>query len=389
MPNPMNGPAPHLSLLTALSPGAVGLIGLYGPGVQPLLKQLTAIDDWPIGHLKLVSFDGIDQGLVACLRHHPSPKGVGLMLLMPHSGPRVVRKLIDRLIALGAAYEPFPLTTPQAIDPATTGCDTHPQSQWVYPEASSTLEADMLTYLAQAASPRAIDLLLAQPKLWSRWLGQHTKPNQPWRTQAANEILRHSDKLDQLIVPPTVVVVGQPNVGKSTLTNHLLGRTASLVADLPGTTRDWVACLAQIHGVALRWMDTPGLRVATDTIERSAIERARQAIENAHVLIAMRDPATGWPDPCHMTRCPDLWVMNKIDLAPSPHASPSNGQHHGQPLTISATTGQGIDRLQQQVLRCLGLEPQPQPPLWAFSHTLRSSLTTGQHERLAQYTHRV
>ncbi|NJL31882.1 MAG: GTP-binding protein [Phycisphaerales bacterium] len=57
-----------------------------------------------------------------------------------------------------------------------------------------------------------------------------------------------------------VVVAGQPNVGKSTLMNKMLGRSASLVADLPGTTRDWVAGWVELEGVALHWMDTPGLR---------------------------------------------------------------------------------------------------------------------------------
>src|SRR5690606_37975884 len=102
----------------------------------------------------------------------------------------------------------------------------------------STIEADMLATITAASSPAAVDRLLDQPQRWREALAQNDLD--------LPHILNLTARLDRLIHPATVVLVGKPNVGKSTLTNHMLGRSVSLVADLPGTTRDWVAGLAEL-----------------------------------------------------------------------------------------------------------------------------------------------
>jgi tRNA modification GTPase len=282
---------------------------------------------------------------------------------MPHGGPRVIQKIISRLIELGAE--------PAHNPPATE----------LYPEASTRLEADMLATLAHAASPAAIDLLLAQPALWRQYLTQinmHTlHPNQ------STQILNDSNTLDRLITPPSVLVCGRPNVGKSTLTNHLLGRTASIVADLPGTTRDWVAGLTEFSGIAIRWMDTPGRHLSDDPIENAAIELAAGAIASADLLIAMRDPQTDWPDPTSLPRQPDLWVVNKIDQPSMWNADSGNGARNS-PLPISAATGTGLKLLQNLVLDRLGLTDL-QPRCWAFSPELRNRLAASNLHHLLAY----
>ena len=123
--------------------------------------------------------------------------------------------------------------------------------------------------------------------LWRRWLTTQQPP--------PTEVLKRSNILNRCVDPPSVVVVGGPNVGKSTLTNRMLRRSASVVADLPGTTRDWVSGVAQLEDVAVRWMDTPGLRTTDDPVERIAHDLARRAIEMADVLIAVRDSSTEFP----------------------------------------------------------------------------------------------
>jgi len=296
---------------------------------------------------------------------------------MPHGGPRVVRRLVDRLIELGAAYV------------------EQPDTRAIYPEASSALEADALATIARAASPAAVDLLLAQAELWKC-------PD--WKEKSDN-ILTRSRVLDQLINPPGVVVVGRPNVGKSTLTNRVLGRAASLVADLPGTTRDWVAGLAELawrspengadrdadaalrRSVAVRWMDTPGLRRSDDPIETQAIAMAHSVIESAAVLIAIRDPVIDWPEPQALPRTPDIWVMNKTDTLP-PHtmSEGDEGQSADRPLWISASSGHGLEQLERWVLRSLGFVEEPQTPeIWAFSSTLRSCLEEWNEDVLRRY----
>ena len=337
---------------TAPNPGAIGLVQVLGPKAADLLSQLTGIDDWPTQRLRLADFSGIDRGLAVLFRDDWAQ-------LMPHGGPHVIRKLLDRLIELGASYEP------------------DPPARQIYPEADSVCEAEMLALLARAASPAAIDLLLAQPRLWRSWLD---KPDED-----AAAILARSDRLDRLVDPPSAVVFGRPNVGKSTLTNRMLGRAASIVADLPGTTRDWVAGLAELGppaaAVAVRWLDTPGLRDSDDSVEQSAIALARIAVEQADVLVAMRDPETDWPDADHLPRQADIWVTNKIDEPPE---DPGSGDLES-PLSTSALYGSGIQDLERLVLGRLALDDLDAESLWAFSPALRAAIASGERESLRLY----
>ncbi len=333
---------------------------MRGDGVVPVLARLTAVNDWPAGRMRLASLGGVDQGVVVHLRE-------GWAQVMPHGGPRVMQRVSDRLAELGAAYE------------------AEPPARAAYPEAGSDLEADMLACLARAASPAVIDVLLAQPELWRGWVAGGASRERP------EGITLQSVALDRLVEPPCVVVVGRPNVGKSTLTNQLLGRAASVVADLPGTTRDWVAGLAELGasegaggGVVVRWLDTPGLRRTADPIERRAIELASRVIREADVVVAMRDPPIDWPAPQALYgRQPDVWVLNKIDDAiDTPGA---DGASPDRALKISGLTGANVARLGRVVLDRLGLTDLVAPRLWAFSAALKSALDRGACDELRRY----
>jgi tRNA modification GTPase len=335
-----SGPAQtRVALATALRPGAVAVLQLIGPGVEDVLSHITGRQNWSPQRLYLTDIAGIDRGLAVLIRGG----GEGLAQLMPHGGPRVVQSILEKLAELGVSVDPAP--DPMAL----------------YPEADSLIEADVLAAVARAASPAAIDLLAAQP---GRWREAMRNP----RAIDRNRVLHDADVLDKLIDPPTVVVVGRPNVGKSTLTNRLMGRAVSLVADLPGTTRDWVGGMVEIGGttdaVAVHWLDTPGLRDSGDSIERRAIGIARRVIQEADVLIAMRDPELDWPEAASLPREPDLRVVNKVDDAAVAASWPDA-------ITISAKTGRGVDVLQRRIIEALGLHAIAPSTLWAFSETLR------------------
>ena len=334
-------------------PGAVAVLQVEGPRALAVLRELTGVVAWPRARVRHVRFAEIDDGIAAAMNE-------GWVQLMPHGGPMGVARLLDRLAQLGVATD-LPSSAP---------------ARAAYPEADSELEADALACLATASSPAAIDWLLAQPALWRLW----REGRLPGETRAG--VLERSEALRTLLTPPTVVVVGRPNVGKSTLTNRLLGRAASLVSDRPGTTRDWVAGLAELQpesaaseplssGVAVRWVDTPGLRDADDPIERAAQGLSRAAIEGADVLIAMRSPEIDWPE--GLPRTPSLWVMNKVDQAPTERGEPT-GDSVADALPISAASGWGVEAVKLRVLQRLGLRDLAQPRLWAFNATLRAGL---------------
>ena len=343
--------------------------------------------DWSLPKIRLVDLAGIDHGLAVRLHDHWAQ-------LMPHGGPRVIAQLMDHLISLGVAVEPVPA------------------SRSIYPEAISNLEADLLDTLSRAASPVAVDLLLSQADIWRRWLDTSKSD----RDITVVQIIKQSEVLHHLIEPPTIVVVGQPNVGKSTLTNVMLDRSVSVVADLPGTTRDWVAGLAQLEpdeaiqptnlhaAVTVRWIDTPGFRHCNDPAEGQAIELARSVIEQAHVLIALRDPVIDWPVLTEINRQPDLWVVNKVDcpITNTERGANTTGNSgadcdkkegegtKNDPLRISAKTGWGLNRAKRWVLDRLGLNlalSTARDIPWAFSSTLQWILTEGSEEQLRSYIH--
>ena len=246
-----------LSLTTpSNAAGAVALVQLHGQGVKSLLAELCDRQSWDDGCVYLCDFAGIDEGLAVCLNDQWAQ-------LMPHGGLRVIELLTDKLISMNCHLKP-------------------PSNRELYPEAASDFEADMLATLALSPSPAAVDLLLAQSENWSR------------DDLDFSHIATDTQQLDQLCHMPSVVLVGPANVGKSTLTNRILGYAASIVADLPGTTRDWVGGMTQLRGVAVRWMDTPGIRISDDDVEQQAIGLAKQVIDEADVLVYMSDLQNGF-----------------------------------------------------------------------------------------------
>lgn len=339
-------------LVTAPAPGAIAIVQVYGHGAAAMVEHLTGVR--PKRRAALAHFEDIDEGLVVALHD-------GWCQLMPHGGPRVVQRLCERLNELGA--EPA-----AQVDARTR-----------YPEATNELEADVLAMLAQAASPAACDLLLAQPELWREAIVN--------RSLDAERVLGNSRALDRLVMPPSVVLVGRANVGKSTLTNLVAGRAASITADLPGTTRDWVAALAElptpIGELAVRWHDTPGLRRSDDAIEQRAIELAAAVIAGADVLIAIRDHQHDWPDEAALPRAADLAVWNKVDLGgPRPE---DRGPGSGPLLTTCATDGTGLAELGAAVADVLSLHERATGSAWAFSDRLKRLIAAADLSGLADY----
>ena len=115
------------------------------------------------------------------------------------------------------------------------------------------------------------------------------------------------------------VIVGRPNVGKSTLLNALLGEERAIVTDVPGTTRDSIEEFLNIRGIPLQIVDTAGLRESNDTIEQLGMQRTREFIEAAGLILVMIDATDPFvSDDLAIIKClpnvPTIIVINKMDL---------------------------------------------------------------------------
>ncbi|HKO09668.1 MAG TPA: tRNA uridine-5-carboxymethylaminomethyl(34) synthesis GTPase MnmE [Alphaproteobacteria bacterium] len=149
----------------------------------------------------------------------------------------------------------------------------------------------------------------------------------------------------------SLVILGAPNVGKSSLMNALARRDVAIVSERAGTTRDVIEVHLDLAGYPVVIADTAGLRETGDEIELEGVKRARARAEHADVRIVLLD-ATSWPKiPAHVAPLfgpTSLLVLNKIDRRrPAGRLEVS-----GHPLhPVSALTGEGMDELVRELER--------------------------------------
>ena len=248
-----------------------------------------------------------------------------------HGGPWIVASTLALCHREGFPISPFPDS---------------------FDEAPDEFQREMLSHLPQALTRQTLRILLPQPALWREAIKNRT----------LNPAATHHDQtLWRLLHPPQIAIVGEPNVGKSTLANLLFAAQRSITADIPGTTRDWVAELADIAGLPATLLDTPGHRQTDDPIERAAISSSQKKIAQSDLLIivldATRDPHPSLslpPGPKKTT------VINKIDQPPAWNF-PATAF-----IPISAKTAAGIDNLYSAIHRELAITDlnQNRPRWW-------------------------
>ena len=160
-------------------------------------------------------------------------------------------------------------------------------------------------------------------------------------------------------------IVGLPNAGKSSLLNALAGYERAIVTDVPGTTRDTVEESVLCGGVLLRLIDTAGLRETEDKVEKLGVERSRQAMETADLILLVEDGAAE-PDIVDediademdlqeavlRTGKPWIYIASKRDLSGMHWTSVSSLDGRVKPaacVSLSAVTGEGMEELEQAV----------------------------------------
>ena len=309
------------ALLTPPAPAALAVVRLVGPGVAAFLARRfsrpAVVHRAVHGLLHDEAGRTLDDPVVVFCDEQTAD-------LTLHGGPWVVRSVLDLAGRDGFTVVPT--------------LDDGPTELW----------REVLRALPTAATPAAVRMLLAQPAAWAAVRGEPAElrailadPSGRWLT-----------------APPTVAVVGPPNVGKSTLANRLFGRDRSITADAPGTTRDWVGDVADLDGLAVRLLDTPGVRDTTDPVEAAAIVagRAQAAAADAILLVLDRSVPMGHGERALLAEHADaIVVANKADRLPAWDAG----------LPTVATTASGVDAVRAAVRRRFGCETiDPDRPRW-------------------------
>ncbi len=150
-----------------------------------------------------------------------------------------------------------------------------------------------------------------------------------------------------------VSIVGQPNVGKSSLLNQFLKFERAIVTEIPGTTRDSIEELVELAGVPVLLVDTAGIRNTQDRVEQIGIDRTVASIEQADLVLFMIDGSKEFDHidqkiESMIAEKPFIMVKNKIDLGEAKNKMPEDAIDQ---ISISAKSGEGMDQLGECLAR--------------------------------------
>ena len=326
---------------------------------------------------------GVEGTLRACFR--PTTGGAGLPLVGALAYGHIAdadSRPIDEVILCHAACETYEVNChggPAAVAAvcaalADLGLEQAEPGALLEIEGRGPIERAARRLLRRATTPLAARILLDQlGGALSAAVGQACDALAAGRANAASEeIARLLDRWRCcgrfLADPPRIVIAGRPNVGKSTLLNHLAGAERALTSEAPGTTRDYVEADAALAGLPVVLVDTAGLREAQGLVERLGVERAHEQAAGAALLLYLLDATEGVTaeDEAALARFSEraLVVWNKADAAAGPFGPPGA-------LAVSALSGAGIEDLTEAVLG--GLDYQAPDPGEAVPFTLEQA----------------
>ncbi len=173
------------------------------------------------------------------------------------------------------------------------------------------------------------------------------------------DIVATADRGELLRSGLKVAIVGQPNVGKSSLLNAWSRCDRAIVTDLPGTTRDVVESQLVVGGIPIQVLDTAGIRETVDTVEKIGVERSRLAAQNADLILLTIDASLGWTEAeeiiyQQVKNRPVILIINKIDLVKSKNLKklPENLNF----VQTSARNNSGINELETAILELVEKE---------------------------------
>lgn len=365
------------AIATAPGRGGIGVVRVSGRGLADFASRLTGKPAKPrhAGFVHFLDANGqaLDEGL---LLYFPAPHsftGEDVVELQGHGGPVVLRMLLRRCTELGArlarpgefSQRAF-LNGKLDLAQAEAVADLIEASTEAAARSAVRSLGGAFSREVQALSDELIDLrMLVEATL------DFPEEEIDFLRQAKAEarLQRVADQLDMvqqraaqgalLRSGMNVVLVGQPNVGKSSLLNALSGSDRAIVTDVAGTTRDTLRETIQLEGIPLHIIDTAGLRDTDDVVERIGVERTWREIEQADLVLRLIDAREGANadderiDACLPAGLRRLVVHNKIDLA---GGAARREDLPGRPtqLYLCARSGEGVPLLRAVLLEIAG-----------------------------------
>ncbi|HQS59012.1 MAG: tRNA uridine-5-carboxymethylaminomethyl(34) synthesis GTPase MnmE [Gallionellales bacterium 35-53-114] len=364
------------AIATAPGRGGIGVVRISGQNLGDI--ALNIIGGLPPSrHARYTPFkdaDGlvIDQGIALFFPGPNSYTGEDVLELQGHGGSAVLQLLLQRCLELGArlalpgeftqrAYLNDKLDLAQAESVADLIDATTSQAAR---SAVRSMMGDFSRVIKQLVS-QLIDLRMLVEAMLDFPEEELDVPDFTRRDAKLAEIRNDLQRTLELAQQGSllregahVVLIGQPNVGKSSLLNCLSGEDVALVSEIPGTTRDVIRQSIQLNGVPMHIIDTAGLRETQDAVEQMGIARTRITIQKADVILLMLDANHGISEednkilaelPLSTQR---LYIFNKIDLLQEEARTETiDGNEY---IYLSAKSGKGIELLRDKLLGVVG-----------------------------------
>lgn len=364
------------AVATAPGRGGVGVVRVSGKNLLPMAQALCGKTPLPrvatYADFKDVNGEAIDNGLLLFFAAPASFTGEDVIELQGHGGPVVMEMLLNRCLELGARLaEPGEFTKRAFLNDKLDLAQAEGVADLI--DASSRTAARLALRSLKGDFSRRIHGLV-DDLVTLRMLVEATldfpeedidfleaadaRGKLEGLRRSVDEVLANARQGAILREGMNVVLVGAPNVGKSSLLNALAGDEVAIVTDIAGTTRDAVRERILIDGVPVHIVDTAGLRETDDVVERIGIERSRKVVSEADVALVLVDPREGLNEKTRMildTLPSDLKrieIHSKSDLHTGAAVAFETGADTVIPL--SAKTGAGLDVLRQTLLREVG-----------------------------------
>ena len=403
----MSKPADTIAAIaTASGAGGIGVVRVSGHLSQSIAIQVLDHCPAPRHAAYLPFYDAnqqlIDRGIAIYYQNPHSYTGEDVLELQAHGGTALMQILLARCIELGArqaepgeftrrAYLNDKIDLAQAEAVADViNASTIEAARSAMRSLSGEFSNSINQVLAKLINLRMyVEACLDFPEEEIDFITQGKVADKLEAIAAELKLVFAKAKQGSLLREGLhIVLVGQPNVGKSSLMNQLSGEEVAIVTPIAGTTRDSIKNMIQISGLPLNIIDTAGLRDTNDEVEKIGIARTYQALENAQVALLLIDAAHGISDKeksilsCLPQEIDKIWVHNKIDTTKeTAKIVEKAGETH---IYISAKTGAGVDLLKQHLLNIAGYQQNSEGIFMARTRHLEALKQVDAHLQLAQ-----
>jgi tRNA modification GTPase len=358
------------AIATASGAGGVGVIRISGPQAHAIAENICKQRLKPryAHYARFLDEHGetIDDGIALYFKTPASYTGEDVVELQVHGSPAVLRLLLDRCCALGARQAragefseraflngKLDLAQAEAVADLIAAADVRAARaarrslDGVFSKRVDALAAALLRLRVHVEA--AIDFA-DEPLDTLGGSALHAGLIQADANLSA--LLREAERGQKLRDGLHAVIVGPPNAGKSSLMNALAGSDRAIVSDIAGTTRDLLRETVRVDGLELTLVDTAGLRIGGDAIEREGMRRAETELGRADLAIVVLDARDLDGGRAAVAAAIEgvpqrLWLFNKADLIDGSPPAPRPGE---DALSVSARTGEGLDALHARLV---------------------------------------